>query len=290
MKIAVTWQDKKNIKPLLQSGTSIFIVGLAPLAHRMKHPVDLDALPGVIDQIHQAGKSIWVNVNALLHEPQLDEAKRAIETLSTLNIDGLLFADLAVFNFADAVGLKDKLIYYPETYTTSDHDVRFWNDEGIQSLIVGREMTLNDIEAMAKTQSLPLSIVGHGYLNMFHSRRPLVENFFKHTNDQNPDDVKDKRSLTLVEEQRNEAYPIYQDAFGTHIFRAKPLASFKVLDKLKVWIDTLIIDGLFFDDVHVLSMINDYEQALRGEAVEGYKDYDDGFYFKKTGLNKGVKS
>jgi putative protease len=233
---------------------------------------------------------VWINLNALCHEDDLEGLNVILKNIASLSIDGILFADLAVYQYAKTYNLTEKLIYYPETYTTSAYDVTFWHKEGIKSLIIGREMTLEDIKKMSDDQPLPLTLVGHGYLNMFHSKRPLVENFFKHTKDHPTDALKNNRNLTLIEERRNETYPILQDDYGTHIFRSKPIASFSVLDEIKDSVDTMIIDTVLLREDTITQVINDYLTALAGEPVDMTRydtTTDTGFYFKETGTKKG---
>lgn len=295
MEFAVMLNHERLLDSLLKKEIQAVIVGVDKLSHRMETTFPLDEIEIFVKRIHNQNKKILLNMNALLHHPQLPLLEESFANINELNIDGILFADLAVYQAAKRYNLEDKLIYYPETYLTSNEDVRFWQGENIQSVVLGRELTLNDIEMIGKDKALPLVLVGHGYLNMFHSRRPLVENFLKFTNDEHPEDLKDKKNLTIVEEIRDEAYPIVQDDFGTHVFRAKPLASFKALERLKPIIDMFIIDTLFFKDEAILTTVDDYlnfAQKADESIIKKYEaTHDEGFYHKRTiYLEKGGES
>lgn len=293
MKLALPIKHKNDIERFINLDVDTLIIGITPYAHRMEGTFKIDELKPLIETIKNHHKHAWINLNALCHEDDLNGLETILRNIGSLPIDGILFADLAVYQYAKTYGLTNKLIYYPETYTTSAHDVHFWHNEGIKSLVIGREMTLNDIVAMTESQTLPLTLVGHGYLNMFHSKRPLVENYFKYTKDQDTSRVKNNRNLTLIEERRNETYPILQDDYGTHIFRSKPIASFSVLETLKPRIDTMIIDTVLLREDTITQIIKDYQAALAGEPVDlsPYEDTTDtGFYFKETGATKGESS
>ncbi|MFH5881533.1 MAG: peptidase U32 family protein [Candidatus Izemoplasmataceae bacterium] len=290
MKLAVTLNDETTLEQLLETEVDTIIIGYENLSHRMKVTYDIETIKGLVNKVKSHQKSVWINMNIIMHDDHIEAAQDALSDLKELDIDGILFADLAVYVLSESFGLTNKLIYYPETYTTSRIDAEFWKHEKIQSIVLARELTLKDVLEISIDAPLPITLVGHGYLNMFHSRRPLVENFFKYTEEENPDSIKNSKKLTIVEEQRDESYKIVQDAFGTHIFRAKPLASFSVLEQIKPHIDTLIIDTLFLEQ-HTFDLINDYYVALNSKSyeaiIEKYKEtHDDGFYFKKTILNK----
>ena len=287
MKLAVTLSNPQAIGAYKASHADAVIVGLEKLSMRIKQQFSLEALDEIIEACQKENLKLYVLANALLHEEDLEWAERAVEELAQKSVDGILVADLAMINFAKKANILSKLIYYPETYTTSYEDTLFFDKLGLKRMVVGREVTLKGILAMAQGP-MELLLVGHGFLNMFHSRRPLVENYFKHTKDQEAHVVKDKRNLKLVEETRDEAYPIIQDEYGTHIYRAKALASFSVLKTLSQAIDTMIIDTYFLEDDAVLTILEDYHRALQGRPIVGkYDDCDDGFYFKETITVKG---
>jgi len=295
MEFAVMLNHEPLLDSLLKKDIQAVIVGVEKLSHRMETAFPLDEIETFVKRIHNQNKKIILNMNALLHHAQLPLLEESFANINELTIDGILFADLAVYQAAKRYNLEDKLIYYPETYLTSNEDVRFWQGENIQSVVLGRELTINDIEIIGKDKALPLTLIGHGYLNMFHSRRPLIENFLKFTDDADPEEIKDKKNLTIVEEIRDEAYPIVQDDFGTHVYRAKPLASFKAFERLKPIIDTFIIDTLFFKDDEILTTIDDYlsfAQKADESIIKKYETtHDEGFYHKKTiYLEKGGES
>lgn len=288
MKLAVTLNHKEALSDLLRKDIDAIILGLEHYAHRMETTFDLATLEELIKTIKTHHKNVYIALNIIMHDHQIDGLYEVLNKLSTLEIDGILFADLAVYMAAKTYDLTQKLIYYPETYVTSLEDTIFWASQSIKAVVLARELTLDDITYILENKPLPVIVVGHGYLNMFHSRRPLVENYFKHTEDQDPIITKDKKTLTLIEEKRSDRYKIIQDQFGTHIYRAKPLESLSVLDALNQ-LDTLIIDTAFFTIEESLAIIDDYVLKRDHKPVDlsHYEaTHDHGFYYKKTVLKK----
>ncbi len=280
MNLAVTYDHESTLKAQKEAGADIVIVGVERFSMRMKSPLSLEALEGVVKAAHACGMACWANLNAPIHEPDLDMLKTTLNEVLATDIDKVLFADLAVFNVAGKA--TNRLIYHPDTYATDLGDSLFFAREGIGGIVAGRELTIDAIETMSEGP-LPVVIVGHGHLPMFHSRRPLVEHYVEHTGDATPDTIKTKKTLTLVESTREEAYPIVQDGFGTHVFRAKPTASFAVLERLKNVVDTLVVDGLWFSPDVVLDTLSDYRASLSGKAPrQSYDHCDTGFYDKRT--------
>jgi putative protease len=288
MKLAVTLNQIEALEAYLNKPIDAIIIGLKDYAQRIENTFDSETIKDTVLAIKAHDKNVYISMNIIMHDHQIEGLYEALNVLKTLPIDGILFADLAVYMAAESLKMTDLLIYYPETYVTSLEDCLFWHQQKIKAVILARELTLDDITMIAKKSPVPTFVVGHGYLNMFHSRRPLVENYFKYTHDQDPEAVKHKKTLTLVEEKRSESYKVIQDGFGTHVFRAKPLESLSVLEALTD-LDTLIIDTAFIDASETLTIIDDYVKKINGEQVDisfYEKTHDQGFYFKKTVLKK----
>jgi putative protease len=160
-------------------------------------------------------------------------------------------------------------------------------------MTISKEITLEDLKDICKDRPLELSMIGHGHLNMFHSRRPLIENFFKYQRSEYEELINNK-NLRIVEEIRNESYPIFQDRHGTHIFRDKALESFQEVNEIKKSLDVFIIDGIFKDTDYLIEVVKIYQtiikeetQTLAEEQSKLYKeDHDSGFLYKKTVYDK----
>ncbi len=295
MQIMVTLYDQERLIELLKSPVDGIIVPIEQLSHRVNETVSQAHIEPVINQIKAAKKLVWLNMNAIMHPAQLTVLKDVFNVINDMDFDGIVFADLAVAHLALEYNLKKRLIYQPETYVTTAEDLAFWEKEDILSVCLARELTLSSMQTLSKDKTLPITLVGHGYINMFHSRRPLIENFFKYTNDTPAEDIKQSKQLTLIEEIRDEKYPIIQDDFGTHIFRPKPLQSFSDFKAISSIVDYFIIEPFLYEHNTILQIIADYYHALHHGVTESiiirYQDsHDTGYYHKSTSTlqNKAV--
>ncbi len=281
----MVFAPKSSLELLLKKPIEGIIIGVQGFTQRSDALYDSSELTDYVARIKAAKKAVWINLNALFHEPDLKKLKSLLSNIQTLDIDGLLFSDLAVFTLAQELKLKNKLIYYPETYLTHQNDFIFWQKQGIKSGVLSRELSLKSIETIAEKTDIPLSLLGHGYVNMFHSKRRLLKTFFDYTKKEADPH---KKTYTIKEDLREEMHPIFQDAFGTHIFRDKPLSSFNVFNQLSPIISYFLIDSLFFDQDRLLSIVDDYLALSNGRVVDlkRYTDHDEGFYFKKLNYHQ----
>jgi putative protease len=100
--------------------------------------------------------------------------------------------------------------------------------------------------------------------------------------------------LKLVEELRNESYPVFQDEHGTHIFRAKSMESYKEVKELENHLNLFIIDGILKDSMYLEETLKNYQEILHSnnpqvakKISESLQDtHDSGFLYKKTVYDK----
>lgn len=291
MKLAVTPFGLGGIEELSSNGTDIFLVGNKNYGNRLVYSFSNTEIIEANNLIKSLNKEIYIVMNYIVHNNNLPELTEFLDFVKELDVDGIVFGDLAVYQLAKKIGIEDKLIYSPETLNTNYYDPIFWKKQGIKGITISKEITLEDIKTISEDKLLEISLIGHGHLNMFHSRRPLIENFFKYTNKEY-DEYVNNNNLKVVEEIRDESYPILQDNHGTHIFRDKSLESFKEIKILNDYLDVFIIDGVFKDNVYLNKTVKYYNDILNNKvsAEETSKlyegDHDSGFLYKKTVYDK----
>ena len=291
MKLAVTPIGLNGIEELSSNGADVFLIGNSSFANRLVHSFSTLEITDANNIIKSLNKEIYIVVNMIVHNSNLKSLKEFLDFIKELDVDGIIFGDLAVYQLCKNIGIEGKLVYSPETLNTNYYDPIFWSKQGIKGLTISKEITLKDIKHISKDKLIEISLIGHGHLNMFHSRRPLIENFFKYTKKEYEEYI-ENRNLRVIEEIRSESYPIFQDKHGTHIFRDKSLESFKEVNTLSDYLDVFIVDGIFKDNKYLNETITYYKDLLsnNGNADNISKlyegDHDSGFLYKKTVYDK----
>lgn len=274
-----------RLSTLLDKRIDGVILGVEGFSVRMRENVALSDLEGFARKTQKANKRLWLNLNAFIHETDLVASTHLLDRIAALPVAGVLFADFALLRLAAKRGIASKLVYHAETSPTFKEDVRFFEKEGVQAVVLGRELSLASMERIAAESELPLAFVGHGWLNMFHSRRRLLSNYFAHTGNTSVQ-AEFEDGLALREESRNEHYPVYEDDKGTHIFRDVPTHSFTVWDRLSRILSFFIVDGLFYDEERLLAIVDDYIAVREGadgkDKAGKYADHDEGYFFQET--------
>lgn len=273
-----------EIKTLVNLGVDVFCIDTSLSVKAINENLITD-----IGLINKAGKSIYLLINKMIHERNLDSLGDLLEIAKKHQVEGIVVGDMTVAIMAEKYGLKDRVIYQPGTFNTHSYDSNYFTNLGIKGITLSKEITLEEMKIIADDKKLEFSLIGHGFIDMFYSRRKLLTNYLifkgiKHG------DIKNNHSFRLKEEERiNSSYPIIEDKFGTHIFRDKAQISFNEISILEEFIDDLFIERLFLGDEEYYLAIKAYKNKEHQEKfLSKYENkYSTGFYYQYTEKLKG---
>jgi putative protease len=227
----------------------------------------------------------------MIHENLLSVLDDFLAFLSRIHVDGIVCFDLSVLAMAEKNGLADLIIYRPGTMNTNSYDPWFFRKLKIKGLTLSKDITLEELISIGEDyQGMEISLVGHGYLFLFYSKRPLLKDYFEYKHAKT--DFLNDESFRLAEQARHgEYYPIYEDKFGTHIFRSKKLQSFNEIKVMRPYLSDLFIERMFLADTEYFEAIAAYcDERLEASFLTRYgHGYDSGFYYTKTAPKKGAE-
>jgi len=264
-----------------------FLIGNDLFGTRLTKSFSIDEIKEAIVTVKRLDKEIFLICNQMFNDQQLDLFKEFLNSFDLSSISGIVVGDIGAFRVLSHLGYASKVIYNPETLLTNVYDVNFLSDQSIQGVYLAKEITLQDIQTIGQQKKLKLFMVGHGHLNMFYSKRQLIDNFVTYSNEEN--NYHNEQNLKIIEENRkDDAYPILEDQAGTHVFRSKVLNTLNHLQELSEVIDYLVIDTLFKDDLYATFVLPMYQNQVINEEIitrvkELYKEeWDEGFFYTKT--------
>jgi putative protease len=289
MEFATTPLNIVNAQELLKNGLDIIIAGNDAFSLRQAHTYSLNELKTLRKLTNDYHKKLFIALQSFIHEFEIEELSIYLDFLKNLDVDGILFSDLAVYQLAKEKGLLKKLYYHPETLNTNQYDSKFWSQQHISGLVLARETTLQSLLESASVSNIKTLYYGHGYLAMFHSRRNLISSYLSFIGEKN-EALLNNQHLFLEEEKRQETYPIFQDKHGTHILRTKPMESFAEIKRIGAEIDIFVIESLLMKESDILEVLKDYQLALQmkdDQVIHSIEQkyihsHDKGFLYKET--------
>lgn len=293
MRIVATLYSSDEIEKLADLGADVFLLNTDELSTKAPHTFSKDQIVEITRKIHRMKKLVYLNLNTMIHEEDLPVVSDYLDFISSIEIDGIVCFDLTILALARGKNLTDKIIYRPGTLNTNSYDPWFFRKMKIKGITLSKDIPLSDLINIGENyQGMEISVVGHGYLFLFYSKRPLLPDYFEYSHLNDISYLKDE-SFRLQERSRNTLnYPIYEDRFGTHVFRAKKLYSFHELQVLKPYLADFFIERIFYTDEEYYASLDAYHiEQKKKDFLRLYgKDYDSGYYYTKTLTVKGAKA
>lgn len=265
MELVVHLNSRKFINDFIEIGIKNFVVGTKYFSCRQALSLDYQELKDLNEQLKD--KKLWVLVNTLIEEHNLDELVDHLAKLNEIKIAGILFQDFSVLQICKENNYNFEMIYSPDTLNTNQATLNYLKTLGINSAFLAREIPLDEKMMIAKNTDLKTMVQVHGVEYMAYSKRKLLSNYFKETGIDHGVLIDD--NLTIQANAVDYRCHIYEDKFGCHVLSEKQLCTLDILSNFSCF-DYLYFESLFIDDLKVVEIVSLYQEAINSISKETY--------------------
>ena len=225
----------------------------------------IDELKKSVEYAHNRDKKVYVSLNKIPHENDINEIKRYIKSLIDTGIDAIVVIEPGMLTIVRDVCENIEIHLSDQANVTNYETASFWYNQGIKRVIVSKELSCEEIGQIRLKSPIDMDIEAlvHGALFISHSGRQLLSNFLKGKNADENNRINSKK-YNLVEEKRPGKYfPVYEDERGTFLFNTEDLCMIEYIPELiKCGITSLRIDGKMKDDEYVATAVKAYRKAI----------------------------
>lgn len=263
----------------------------------------IDEIKEGIEFAHSREKKIYITMNIVPHNEDLEGLEDYSKELYELNVDGVIVSDPGVFSVINRTVPNLPIHLSTQASATNYETIIFWYNLGIRRVVLARELSFKEIkEIISKVpKDLEIETFVHGAMCISYSGRCLLSNYMI-GRDANMGDCAHacRWKYNLVEEKRpGEYFPIFEDEEGTFIFNSKDLAMIEYIPELiNSGIKSFKIEGRVKSSYYVATVIRSYRMAIdeyfkdpknynfNEEWVNeikkaSHRDFTTGFYFNK---------
>ncbi len=255
------------LKIAFMYGADAVYCGTPDFAMRARVGFDLTTLKEAIDFTHSIGKKIYITLNAFPHAHEIVQAKIHAMEVIKLKPDALIIADPGLISFVrDNSTIPIHLS--TQANTTNQLAANFWQKQGVDRIVLARELSLADIDLIHRESTVKLEAFVHGAMCMAYSGRCQISNYLVGRDPNRGQCIQACRFkykvYGLEEEYRpGEIFPIYEDDEGTHVLNSKDLCMIEHLPELiNAGITSLKIEGRLKTEYYVAITIRAYRRAI----------------------------
>ena len=126
---------------------------------------------------HSLNKKVYVTVNIVFHNENLEGLKDYLLYLENVNVDGIIASDIVVLKMIKDLKLKTKVILSTQASTLNSFTAEFYKDFGVDQIVLAREALTSDIKAIKDKTGLELECFVHGAMCMSISGKCILSSF-----------------------------------------------------------------------------------------------------------------
>lgn len=279
--LLVTPQSVDHVKALIQAGADAFLIGEQQFGLRLAGEFNIEQVAEATTLIHDAGKKVYVAMNAIFHNDRVDGLAPYMRKLAEIGVDAIVFGDPAVIIAKREAEVDIPLHWSPETIATNWFQANYWGKRGATRAVLARELSMEEIIEIKENAEVEIQVQVHGMTCMFQSKRPLLGHYFMYEGKaMEVENRKNARNMYLYDKERNSRYPIYEDLNGTHIYSPNDMCIIDELDELfEAEVDAFKIEGVLQSEEYVVTVTECYRKA-----IDAYADSPDAYFDIKEEL------
>ncbi|BEU02634.1 U32 family peptidase [Agarivorans sp. OAG1] len=302
----------KNMRYAFAYGADAVYAGQPRYSLRVRNnEFNHENLALAINEAHTQDKKLYVVSNIAPHNAKLKTYLRDIEPVIAMKPDALIMSDPGMIMMVREAFPDQTIHLSVQANAINWATVKFWQQQGVERVILSRELSLDEIEEIRmQVPEMELEVFVHGALCMAYSGRCLLSGYINKRDPNqgtctnscrwkyNAHEAKENEvgdiiaaqpqvveptlgagapsdQVFLLQEQGrpNEYMPAFEDEHGTYIMNSKDLRAIQHVERLtKMGVHSLKIEGRTKSFYYCARTAQVYRQAIN-DAVAG-KPFD----------------
>lgn len=202
-KILITVKKIDEIAQFKKVGISTFLFALRGFCVGYEYEVDIDEINEILEE------NKYVLINRILDCNDVDRLKKILS--KNLNIKGIIYEDIAVYQIIKELKKDIELIYFQNHFNSNFQTANFWLDK-VDSVVLCNELSKDELSSLLDKVKKDVIIQIYGHNQAMYSRRLLLSNFSQEFN------LKSRTTNTLVEKVTKITFKAIENEYGTVLY------------------------------------------------------------------------
>lgn len=255
------------LKAAISNGCDAIYLGMQKFGARAySSNFDLETLKEAIAYAHLRQVKIYVTMNTIIFENEIEEMKAQMQALNDIGVDGVIVQDLAALDYL-VEHFADMEAHCSTQMGIDDLEgTLLFKELGAKRVVLSREVPIEKVKEIRRLAKIPLEIFVHGALCVSYSGNCLMSGLIGY---------RSGNRGRCVGSCRKE-YEIIDKSTGNllgknYILSTKDLNTIEHIDELKD-IDSLKIEGRMKEPAYVANVVSSYRRALDNQGTQADKE------------------
>lgn len=252
-------KNKECAFAAINYGADAVYIGANMFGARQNASNSLEDIKEIVDYAHKFYVKIYCTINTILDDNEILQAKKLIQKLYEIGVDGIIVQDLGLIELA----INNELPPIPLHASTqcdnsSLEKINFFNEIGIKRVVIARETSLNEIENICNNVKAEIETFIHGALCVSYSGQCYLSQAIGGRSANRGECAQPcRKTYTLIDENNNII------AENKHLLSLKDFNASKHLEKLiNFGVTSFKIEGRLKDISYIKNVVAFYRENI----------------------------
>ena len=244
-------------KAAISNGCDAIYLGMQKFGARAySSNFDIESLTESIKYAHLRDAKVYVTMNTIVFEEEIEEMKQLLHQLNEIGVDGVIVQDLAVLDYV-VNNFNDMEVHCSTQMGIDDLEGTLLCKElGAKRVVLAREVPIDKVKEIKKIAKIPIEIFVHGALCVSYSGNCLMSGLIGYRSGNRGRCVGSCRKQYKLIDKTNDTV-----LGNNYILSTKDLNTIDYIKDLKD-IDSLKIEGRMKEPSYVANVVSKYRKAI----------------------------
>ena len=266
--------DLSRLKAAITYGAdAVYIGGYNYSLRANANNFSLDEIKEGVEFAHERGKRVYVTVNMIMHNEDLEGLDDYLSALDKIGIDSYIVSDFAVIEAIKRLNIKTPFFISTQKSITNLEAIKFYKSLGAHKVVLARECSKEDIKFIKENIDTQIEVFIHGAMCTSYSGRCVMSNY-----------------VTLRDSNRGGCSQVCRFTFDNntnhdYAFSSKDLNMIEYIsDMMDLGIESYKVEGRMKSMYYIATVANAY-RTIMDKKINNTLTKSDIAYYKKV-LNR----
>lgn len=171
-------KDKQTAIEAINCGADAIYMGATSFGARRNAPNSIDDIEEVVNYAHKFWVKVFITVNTILNNKELEEAVELVKKLDSIGVDALIVQDMGLLKRLMELKLDLPIHMSTQCDNRDVEKVNFFKELGVSRVVLARELSLEKIKEIHQANpNLELEAFMHGALCVSYSGQCYLSQF-----------------------------------------------------------------------------------------------------------------
>lgn len=250
----------EHLRAALDAGAdAVYLGGKLFSARRFAGNFSDEEMKTAVREAHLHGACVYVTLNTLIGDVEIEKLKEYLTFLETLPIDGLLVQDLGVAALARKFAPSIPLHASTQMTISNLDGALFMKSLGFQRVVLSRELSLSEIKKIVQESGVEIEVFVHGALCVCYSGQCLMSSFMGGRSGNRGACAQPCRMPYHLTDEKGHVY----NHEGSYILSLKDMMGIeRIPDFLSAGVASLKVEGRMKSVEYVYNTVSAYRKAI----------------------------